>query len=229
MSDILSVSSNAVAAYQRALGTVSNNIANVGTDGYVRQETKLVENTPSSSGTVYLGTGVRFDGIRRAYDQFLETNLRNSTSDLNTQEPMVNYANRIVDIMGSDTVGLPTALDKFFSSARNLSTDPASIILRGQFLRDADGLAGRFQELSGQLDGVDTETRDTINSKLAEINTLAGQLATVNKQLGGETKVDSQPAQLLDQRDLLLTQLSKLVKINVTTAINGSVKISIGD
>jgi len=82
MSDILSVSSNAVAAYQRALGTVSNNIANVGTDGYVRQETKLVENTPSSSGTVYLGTGVRFDGIRRAYDQFLETNLRNSTSDL---------------------------------------------------------------------------------------------------------------------------------------------------
>lgn len=228
MSDILSVSSNAVAAYQRALGTVSNNIANVGTDGYVRQETKLVENTPSSSGTVYLGTGVRFDGIRRAYDQFLETNLRNSTSDLNTQEPMVNYANRIVDIMGSDTVGLPTALDKFFSSARNLSTDPASTILRGQFLRDADGLAGRFQELSGQLDGVDTETRDTINSKLAEINTLAGQLATVNKQLGGETKVDSQPAQLLDQRDLLLTQLSKLVKINVTTAINGSVKISIG-
>ena len=229
MSDIFSVSSNAVNAYQRALGTVSNNIANVGTEGYVRQETNLVENPSRQVGNVYLGTGVRFAGIHRAYDQFLETNLRNSSSDLATQEPMVTYANRIVDIMGSDTVGLPPAMDKFFASARALSTDPASSILRGQFLRDADGLAARFRELSTQMDIVDTETRDTINNKISSINTLSGQLATINKQLAREARVDAQPAELLDQRDRLLTNLSKLVKINVTTALNGSVNISIGN
>lgn len=229
MSDIFSVSSNAVNAYQRALGTVSNNIANVGTEGYVRQETKLVENPSRQVGNVYLGTGVRFAGVQRAYDQFLETNLRNSTSDLATQEPMVAYANRIVDIMGSDTVGLPPAMDKFFASARALSTDPASSILRGQFVRDADGLASRFRELSTQMDAVDTETRNTINEKISSINTLAGQLATINKQLARETRVDAQPAELLDQRDRLLTSLSKLVKINVTTALNGSINISIGN
>ncbi len=229
MSDIFSVSSNAVNAYQRALGTVSNNIANVGTEGYVRQETNLVENPSRQVGNVYLGTGVRFAGIHRAYDEFLETNLRNSTSDLATQEPMVTYANRIVDIMGSDTVGLPPAMDKFFASARALSTDPASSILRGQFLRDADGLAARFRELSTQMDAIDTETRNTTNEKISSINTLAGQLATINKQLARETRVDAQPAELMDQRDRLLTALSKLVKINVTTALNGSVNISIGN
>lgn len=229
MSDIFSVSSNAVNAYQRALGTVSNNIANVGTEGYVRQETNLVENPSRQVGNVYLGTGVRFAGVQRAYDQFLETNLRNSTSDLATQEPMVTYANRIVDIMGSDTVGLPPAMDKFFASARALSTDPASSILRGQFVRDADGLAARFRELSTQMDAVDTETRNTINEKISSINTLSGQLATINKQLARETRVDAQPAELMDQRDRLLTALSKLVKINVTTALNGSVNISIGN
>ena len=229
MSDIFSVSSNAVNAYQRALGTVSNNIANVGTEGYVRQETKLVENPSRQVGNVYLGTGVRFAGIHRAYDQFLETNLRNSTSDLATQGPMVTYANRIVDLMGSDTVGLPPAMDKFFESARALSTDPASSIMRGQFLRDADGLAARFRELSTQMDAVDTETRDTINNKISSINTLSGQLATINKQLAREVRADAQPAELLDQRDRLLTDLSKLVKINVTTALNGSVNISIGN
>ena len=229
MSDIFSVSSNAVNAYQRALGTVSNNIANVGTEGYVRQETNLVENPSRQVGNVYLGTGVRFAGIHRAYDQFLESNLRNSTSDLATQEPMVTYANRIVDLMGSDTVGLPPAMDKFFESARALSADPASSIMRGQFLRDADGLAARFRELSTQMDAVDTETRDTINNKIASINTLSGQLATINKQLAREARVDAQPAELLDQRDRLLTDLSKLVKINVTTTLNGSVNISIGN
>ncbi len=229
MSDMLTIGSSAVAAYQRALGTVSNNIANVGTEGYVRQETSMAENMPRQQGKIYLGTGVSVAGIKRAYDQFLEQNLRNSTSEMNTQGPMVDYGNRIVDIMGSDTVGLPPALDKFFGTARQLSVDPASTILRGQFLRDADGLASRFRELSTQMQGVDTETREAIASKVAEINTLAGQIATVNKQLAGKPFVERQPPDLLDQRDLLLTKLSKLVRVNVTTAVNGSVGVSIGN
>lgn len=229
MSDIFGISSTAVAAYQRALGTVSNNIANVGTDGYVRQETKLTENPSRQAGNVYLGTGVRFAGVQRAYDQFLESNLRNTTSDLNTQEPMVNYANRIIDIMGSDTTGLSPALDKFFAAAQALSTDPASSIMRGQFLRDADGLAAQFRQLSSQLDMVDTETRETVNGKVDNINNLSGQLALVNKQLAREPLLDRQPPELLDQRDRLLTDLSKLVKINVTTSLNGSVNVSVGN
>ena len=229
MSDMLGIGSSAVAAYQRALGTVSNNIANVGTEGYVRQETSMAENMPRQQGKIYLGTGVSVAGIKRSYDQFLEQNLRNSTSEVNTQGPMVDYANRVVDIMGSDTVGLPPALDKFFGTARQLSVDPASTIMRAQFLRDADGLASRFRELSSQLQGVDTETRESINSKVAEINTLAGQIATVNKQLVGKPTESRQPPDLLDQRDLLLTKLSALVKISVSTAVNGSVGVSIGN
>lgn len=229
MSDLLTIGSTAVAAYQRALGTVSNNIANVGTEGYVRQETSLSENMPRQQGRVYLGTGVNVAGIKRAYDAFLEQNLRNTTSELNTQGPMVDYANRVVDIMGSDTIGLPPALDKFFASARALSADPASSILRAQLLRDADGLAGRFRELSTQISSVDNETREAINTRLADINTLTEQIATVNKQLAAKPSVDRQPPDLLDQRDLLLTRLSTLVKINVTTANNGSVMIAVGN
>ncbi len=226
---MLTIGSSAVAAYQRALGTVSNNIANVGTEGYVRQETSMAENMPRQQGKIYLGTGVNVAGIKRAYDQFLEQNLRNSTSEMNTQGPMVDYANRVVDIMGSDTVGLPPALDKFFGTARQLSVDPASSIMRSQFLRDADGLASRFRELSTQLEGVDIETREAINYRVAEINTLASQVATVNRQLAGKPLESRQPPDLLDQRDLLLTKLSALVKISVTTAVNGSVGVSIGN
>ena len=229
MSDLLSIGSSGVAAYQRALSTVSNNIANVGTEGYVRQETSLTETMPRQQGRVYLGTGTAVTAIKRAYDQFLETNVRNSTSELNTQGPMVNYANRVVDILGSETIGLPAALDQFFATSRSLSADPSSTILRQQFLRDADSLAGRFNELSTQMAGVDTETREAINARVADINTLAGQIATVNKQLSKHPLVDRQPPDLLDQRDLLLTKLSKLVKVNVTIRANGAVDLSIGN
>ncbi|MFM8467049.1 MAG: flagellar hook-associated protein FlgK [Oxalobacteraceae bacterium] len=227
MSDLLGISSGAVMAYQRALGTVSNNIANVGTDGYVRQETVLAEAVPRKLARMYVGTGVYVDGIRRAYDEFLEKNLRNSTSELNTQQPMVDFANRIVDIMGSDSIGLPPALNQFFESARLLSTDPSSNILRAQFLRDADGVAGRFRELSSQLGTVDTETREATNNTLDKINTLTKQIAVLNKQMVREVSVDRQSPELLDQRDRLLKELSQLVKINVSTAANGAVDISL--
>ena len=228
MSDIFGISSAAVSTYQGALSTVSNNIANVGTEGYVRQESKLVENPAALNGKIYLGTGSRFAGVQRAYDQFLESNVRSSNSDLSTQGPLLTYTNRIVDILGSDTVGLPPAMDKFFSSARSLSTDPSSTILRSQFVRDSQGLSDRFNQLSGQLDSVDTETREAINGKVDQINNLSNQIVLVNKQLAGKPTADLQPPELLDQRDRLLNSLSKLVKINVTTQTNGAVNVGIG-
>ena len=151
MSDMLSISSTAVMAYQRALGTVSNNIANVGTEGYSRQDITLNANTPSKQGSVYIGNGVVFDGVKRQVNDFVESNLRNSQSDLATQEPMLSYANRVVDIMGSESTGLTTALNQFFAGAQALSADPASTILRANFMSDADSLTSRFRELSVNL------------------------------------------------------------------------------
>jgi flagellar hook-associated protein FlgK len=162
MSDLVSIASSAVSAYQRALGTVSNNIANVSSEGYSRQEVNLTENTPRNYGTMYFGTGVNLSGVRRLYDEFVENSLRNATSELGTQGPIVSYANRVVNIMGSEDVGLLSAMDQFFDAARQLSTDSSSIILRGQFLAKAEGLAARFGELHGQLTLVEQETRGLI-------------------------------------------------------------------
>ena len=69
---------------------------------------------PSQQGTVFLGTGARLDNITRAYDEFIESSLRDSSSDLSSQGPMISYANRIVDLMGSQTSGLSSALDQVF-------------------------------------------------------------------------------------------------------------------
>jgi len=79
MTDLVSVAANAVASYQRALGTVSNNIANVFTDGYSRQEVVLQANPVAKVGTVYLGTGVALNTVKRQYDTFIEANLRKSS------------------------------------------------------------------------------------------------------------------------------------------------------
>ena len=228
MTDLVALAGNAVAAYQRALGTVSNNIANVSTDGYSRQEITLEANPVSRVGNVFLGTGVIVAGVKRQYDAFTEANLRNSNSDLSSQEPMVNYANRVIDVMGGPTTGLTTALDQFFNSARDLSSDPASTVLRGSFVRDAQGLTSRFGELSSQLDMIQSETDQAVQSSVDKMNTICAALANVNKQLTKVQTEAAQPPDLMDQRDQLLKELSAYVHVNASFTTNGTVKVSLG-
>ena len=228
MTDLVSVASNAVSSYQRALGTISNNIANVATDGYSRQEVVLQANPVAKVGNTYLGTGVTVDRIQRQYDTFVEANLRSSNSDLLSQEPMVNYANRVIDVMGGPSMGLSSALDQFFGSARNLSADPASSVLRGSFVRDAENLATRFGQLSSQLDLVQSETDQLVESQVKEMNTTISQLAEINVQMTKQKSAVAQPPDLLDQRDKLLKDLSSFARINTFFQENGSVTVSLG-
>ena len=138
--------------------------------------------------------------ISLAYDEYTESSLRNSNSDLETQQPQVKYANRIIDLMGSDTAGLTSALDQFFASASALSTDPASTTQRGVFLRDGDILAARFREVSGGLSDIEAETRAEVNQQVAIMNSLTEQMVLVNKQLARKSNAAKQPPGLLDTR-----------------------------
>ncbi len=228
MSDIAGIAGNAVAAYQNALSTVSNNIANVATDGYSRQDVTLQALPVTKAGSIFLGTGVIVDSVKRQYDAFVESNLRNTTSDLASQAPMVNYTNRVVDVMGGPTMGLNTAFDQFFSSARALSADTSSTVLRSSFVRDAEGVAQRFEQLSGQLELIQNETQDSVDSIVNQMNTLTKQLAVVNGQLTKQMTEARQPPDLLDQRDLLLKQLSVFAHVNTAFSANGQVTVSLG-
>ena len=228
MSDINSIAAGAVANYQKALATVANNIANVDSEGYSRQEVSLSENTPTKFGTSFFGTGARLDGVKRLYDGFIEDSLRNSTSDLSQQNPMVDYSNRVINILGSENVGLTSALDQFFNSARELSTDPSSLIMRTVFLSDSENLTSRFSDLSSQMDLIVDETKEAINSDILKLNVLAEQLTLVNKQLAATKILARQPLQLLDERDQILREMAEIAKIKVNESPNGSIDVSLG-
>jgi len=229
MSDLLSIGSSGVTAYQRALATVSNNIANVNTEGYTRQDVSLNSNEPREIGGGFIGTGARFDQVRRQYDAFVESNLRNSNSELQSQEPLLSYVNRLIDVMGDQSIGLTTAMNLFFESSRNLASDPASTVQRSIFLRDADGLAARFRQLSTQFELLNNETQQSVETDIGQVNSITQQLAQLNKQLAKKSSAADQPSELLDQRDLLLRNLSGMIAMKTKFAENGSVLVSVGD
>tara|TARA_B110000091_G_scaffold189531_1_gene212117 strand:+ start:49 stop:1668 length:1620 start_codon:yes stop_codon:yes gene_type:complete len=225
MTDLLNIGAQATQLYKSALTTVSNNIANLNTEGYSRQSLDISANTMIPIGNTYLGTGSTLNQITRAYNGFVETNLRDTSSDLYNQQPVIDYGNRVIDIFGSPTSGLTSSLDRFYAASATLSTDPASVPQRNIFLTEAESLASSFQSLSGHLDDIDQESQLDINLQLSTLNNLTQQLVEVNAQLARKPSLDQQPPELLDQRDNLLRELSELVKIDVNERASGGVEV----
>ena len=228
MSDFLSIGASAVNVYRQAIATTSNNIANVNTEGYSKQGVNVGESYPTQIASYFIGTGSTVNSIQRSYDEFVERSLRDSASDLQATTPFIEYTNRIVDIMGSETANLTNAIEAFFNASRSLSVDPGSIPLRNEVLSSGQALASRFNTLSTQIDAVGTESRGRLGAALEEVNNLAGQLLSINKQLGRNSEKSKQPPQLMDQRDLILRKLSGLSTIGVTESSNGQVSVNFG-
>jgi len=229
MADLLQIGASGINVYQRALATVSNNIANLSTDGYSRQTTKIEQNQPVEVGNGYIGTGAYFKGVSRQYDGFLESSLQQATADLESEGASAEYASRLLDILGDEKIGLTTALNQFFSAAKALSTEPASPALRGSMLREGEALATRFQSLSEQLSDLGEQSLSALEVSVRSANALSSQLAEVNRQLQKQSSEQAQPPELLDRRDQLLRDLSEYVQIRTSFDKRGLVTVSVSE
>ena len=228
MVDVLSIGSGAINAYRQALSTTSNNIANVNTPGYSRRALSIGESFPVQEGVFSFGTGAQAEAVTRAYDEFMERSLRDAKSDLAVNEPVIEYANRVIDIMGNESASIANAMEDFFNAAEQLSTDPRSNALRGDFLNSGELIAARFNDLSLQVDKIAEEAQISFRQSVDDLNALSVQLLRVNSQLNRSTDIDKQPPTLLDQRDVILRDMSQLAKLGVTELPNGQVIVNFG-
>ena len=88
MGSLFEIGKSGVQAYRQALSVTGQNIANVNTDGYNRRAADL-EEVPSSQGGVtnipdQSGLGVRVNKIRRSFDAFLSSNLRDNNESMSS-------------------------------------------------------------------------------------------------------------------------------------------------
>ncbi len=225
MTDLLSIGASSTQLYRVALGTVSNNIANLNNEAYSRQEISISDNAPASIGVLSVGTGVRLDAIRRNYDEFVEGSLRQSNSALQMQQPLIDYTQRIMDVIAAEDGSLTTAVDRFFTSLNRLELDPSSISSRNELLASGQFLAGRVRSLGEDLADVESESALLMQDQVDSVNLIALSLLDVNRQLDRVSNLQKQSSQLLDQRDKLLRDLSQYASITVNENSNGSVQV----
>jgi flagellar hook-associated protein 1 FlgK len=229
MADLLSTGISGVRTYQRALATVGNNIANVDTDGYVRQRLEIVENSSTGSGVLNIGNGARAVKVQRIYDEFVTTSMRTNIAQLEQHEAVLKYAQQLENTLADKNLSLSSVIDGYFAAVQEVTISPSSASARQSMLNSAETVAGQFQSIGAQIQQVEDDSWGELEAKTEELNRLATQLASVNDSLSRTVSLEKQPNELLDMRDTLLRDMSELVRIYAEVEDNGEVNVHIGD
>jgi flagellar hook-associated protein 1 len=231
VSDVFGISVSALQAFQNAINTTSNNVANASTPGYDRETVNLTEAIPQSNGAATIGAGVVVSGINRAFSQAAANQLNASQSSLGQINALQNYSNQIDNLFGTTVGGLSTALQSFYSAFSDVANNPTSTASRQALIGQAQSVAGSFQNASGALNSLNTDVNSRITGDVTQINSIAKAISALNGQIVTGTAQDGgqPPNELLDQRDQLVSSLSQLVGISTTTDPNGALNVFVGN
>ncbi|MFI8644965.1 flagellar hook-associated protein FlgK [Pseudomonas iridis] len=212
---LLNIGMSGLSASQSSLATTGNNIANVDTAGYSRQQT--VQGTKSSQqyGSVFIGTGTTLADVRRVYNSYLESQLHTATSLNSESASFLAQAKPLDGTLSDVNTGLTGVLQKFFTSMQGVSTSATDDTSRQSVLTGAQALTGRFNSIAKQLSDQNTTINGSLSDMTAQVNKLANSIAALNQKIGEISTSGGAPNDLLDSRNEAVRQLSELTGAQV--------------
>lgn len=228
MSDMLSIGASGVRAYQTALATVGENIANVGTVGYARRAVTLAEVAGGSGSTngYGAGNGVYLLGVDRSSDIYSAAALRATTSDLTRTTKGAEWLDRIQNALTGNQ--LTARVTSFFGSAQALAAEPDSTALRTGMLSAASSTALAFTATGKAFDQVDADLQTAGTQAAQTLTSLGNSLTRINEGISRSQPGSTAAAQLMDQRDTILSQMSEMVDIDVRMDTIGRATVKLG-
>ena len=222
-------------AQQLAIEVTGQNVANVETEGYSRQDVSFEANTPRGhikyGGLHQLGTGVRIASIERAHDQFLFTQIMDE-GDLTGSTEVKKEIFEQLEVLFNEGSGrsLNDALSLFFSSVHDLATNARGLPERVDLISKAEHLASTFNQTGNQLFTIQRNIDATIETEVAEINTLTTQIGKLNESIHANEPTSQYKANdLRDNRDRLVKELSKKIDIQLVQESDNQISLTLKD
>lgn len=217
----LGTSISGLRSSQVGIGIVSQNVANAGTPGYVRRNVSNVDSI--NGGTV----GVGNPNVQRLLDRIVQHQLLQESSGAAYTSTRAQVFANLDQLYGAP--GSKTALDSMYSSFTNslqaLQNDPSSYTNRTAVLDAASQLANRLRGLSDGVQQQRSQAEAGIGSAVTRVNELLDQLTSVNARIVNAQQT-SGTADLRDQRDRIVSELSQYVEIRTDERPNGSLSIT---
>ena len=215
----LDIAYTGVQAANAKLNTTANNIANVDTKGYTRQEATQVASDALRISQSYgmAGTGVTVTDINQVRNEFYDVKYWQAQTNLGQYDMKMYYMYQIEDYFtDKDTVeGFEPIFSAMFDSLEEVYKQAGTPSTKTQFIGAAGDLCEYFNAQATNLEKLQLGVNEEIKNKVDEINSIAEQIATLNKQINTIEVNHLRANELRDKRNLLIDQLSKIVDVEV--------------
>lgn len=215
-------------AQQKGLNTTAHNVANANTPGFTRQQVVL-ETTPAfpvpslnrPGGVGQVGTGVDVAEVRRIRDAFLDKQIRTELGSLGKYEKEWEFLSQIETIfMEPGDTGLSSVFNEFWDAWNQLSKNAENLAIRTTVKELSITLADNFNHLAAQLETIYDDLNEVTEITVTQVNTILAKIAELNRQIENITLAGDRPNDLMDQRDLLLDDLAKIINFEYEYAVD---------
>lgn len=213
ISSILNIAKNAMFANQTSLQVTSNNIANVNTEGYAKQEAVFEEGVPVSTIAGLLGSGVKISEIVAYYDKYIEKMITDKNTTLEQQKTAEQYFTRIESIVNEDNSNLTQDIVDFFNSWQELSADSANTSNRLAVVVNGQQLSSKIRFMYSQLKSLQTDANNNIKQEVDRINRITSSIAELNQKIFESSSGGEGVNKYINERTNLLKELSAKMDI----------------
>ena len=222
---LLNIGFSGLNAAQIALNVTAQNIANVNTVGYSRQEAMM--GSLSGFGRLDNGMGVEVTGVRRITDDYLVSQHWRSRSSTGSSHAFHQYINTTEQLLGSESMNITKGLDSFFASLSAALDSPETPAQRSQIVSSAGALANRFGHLNESLLTQEKQIDDQLGSTITQVNSYLKQVAELNTQIGEQASKGVNTSALEDSREQIVRELSTFMEVRVNRQSDGSFSLSL--
>ena len=213
---IYSINESASAALQIAQAGIlvtSQNVAGTSVEGFSRRTANTVMNALAPNSLMLNGSSFAVEGFTRQYSSLLGAQLLNQQAKSTNSETLTQYVSMIDSVIADKSAGLSSAITDFFNTMGKYAAEPTNKALASAITASANVVAQRLSGISNIVERLKNDSSTGLNDAVRQINTHLPALGTINQKIIEANRPgNSAPsADLLDQRDRILTNLQKLI------------------
>ncbi|ONN27659.1 flagellar hook protein FlgK [Thermosipho affectus] len=220
-----------------AMNVVSHNIANANTPGFSRQ-VPIIRTMPPIPATtltqpsipLQIGTGSKVKDIQRIRDKFLDIQYRQVNNKYNYWDSITSNLHFVEQLFAEPgDSGIRYLFDSMWSGMEEIITDPTNSAAKRELVSRAEEFVKNIKDLYLRLEQLREDLDFEITQRVDQINSMVERLADINSKVRLSMALKSTPNDLLDERDRILDDLSKLADIYYTEDASGQITLRIGD
>jgi flagellar hook-associated protein 1 FlgK len=227
---LFDIGRSGVYANQKALRVASNNIANVNTPGYSRQDVIMEIANPVQLHGEFLGRGVGEVNIRRHFDSFTFLQIIGQSASYGKSFSLDRGLSHIEQIFNEvQELGLLNTMEDYFNTWQEVATNPEGVAQRSTLLMKAEAFVNVVKQMESDIKNTLKFVNDEIGDSINQINVLTQNIATLNEKIIEVEAGGAETAHVFrDQREQIMKELAELVDYDWYESSDGTVTIVAG-